>query len=143
MIFFYILACKGFKFYNDGGSFEIFRRFSSPINLTTTTHICLVVDDFNCFLKKMKSTTKINAATTAEVRPMIIQDSHAGMKVLRYLSDPIITKKAANPINRITRVPNTPTINPAIRSLWRRFLRAISVSRRYSLRIALTSLINE
>ncbi len=38
----------------------------------------------------------------AEVRPMIPQACHAGIKVLRYFSDPISRKKIPDPINAIT-----------------------------------------
>ena len=64
------------------------------------------------------------------------------MKVLRYFSDPMSTKMEADPRNEITSADKILIIMPVIRSLWRRFLRAVSVSRTYSLRIALISFSN-
>ena len=90
----------------------------------------------------MKSTEKSSPPITPEVRPMMVQACHAGMKVLRYLSDPISRNRAADPINEITRANKILTIMPVIRSFWRRFLRAVSVSRKYSLRMAFISLSN-
>jgi hypothetical protein len=79
---------------------------------------------------------------TPEVMPMMSQAFHAGMKMLRYFSDPMRMKMEADPINAITRANKTLTIIPVIRSLWSRFLRAASVSCRYALRTAFISLSN-
>jgi hypothetical protein len=84
----------------------------------------------------MKSTKKSSPPITPEVRSMMSQAFHAGMKVLRYFSDPMSKKMEADTINEITRADKTLTIMPVIRSLWRRFLRAVSVSCTYSLRMA-------
>lgn len=89
---------------------------------------------------KKKSTIKRSAAMTAVVRPMIVQAIHTGMKVLRNFSDPISRKRAADPINKITVANKMLTVMPEIRSLWRRFLRAVSVSCTYSLRASFISL---
>ncbi len=89
---------------------------------------------------KMKSTKRSRAPTAPEARPMMPQAIQAGMKVLRYFSDPISKKRAAEPINEITSTNKTHTIIPEIRSLWRRFLRAVSVSCTYSLRMVVISL---
>ena len=64
------------------------------------------------------------------------------MKVLRYFSDPMSRKMEADPRNEITSADKILIIMPVIRSLWRRFLGAVSVSRTYSLRIALISFSN-
>jgi hypothetical protein len=91
---------------------------------------------------KKKRTKKTIPPITAEVRPMTPQAFHAGIKVPRYFSDPISKKTIADPINEITKANKTLTIMPEIRSLWRRFLRAVSISCTYSLRIAFISLSN-
>ena len=90
----------------------------------------------------MKSAKKSSPAIAAEVRPIMVQACHAGIEVLRYFSDPISRKRAADPIKEITKATKTPTIMPMMRSFWRRFLRAVSVSRTYSLRMAFSSLSN-
>jgi len=90
----------------------------------------------------MKSTAKSSPPITPEVRPMMVQACHTGMKVLRYFSDPMSKKMAADPIDEITSTNKTLTIRPEIRSLCRRFLRATSVSCTYSLKTAFTSLRN-
>ena len=51
-----------------------------------------------------------------EVKPIMSQASHTGMKVLRYFNCPITRKRAADPINEITREKKIPTIMPEIRS---------------------------
>jgi len=89
-----------------------------------------------------KSTKKSSPPITAEVRPMMLQAIHDGMKVPRYFSDPTSKKRAADPINEITSANKTTTIMPEFRSLRRRFLRETSVSCTYSLRTAFTSLSN-
>jgi hypothetical protein len=66
---------------------------------------------------KMKSTKKSSEPTTPEVRPMIYQAFHAGMKVLRYFSDPMRMKIEADPINAIARPNKILTIMPAIKIL--------------------------
>ena len=90
----------------------------------------------------MKSTKKSSPPITPEVIPMMSQALHSGMKVLRYFSDPMSRKRDADPRNEITSDTKTLIIMPVIRSLWRRFLRALSVSCTYSLRIAFSSLSN-
>ena len=84
----------------------------------------------------MKRTEKSSPPITPEISPMMVQACHAGMKVLRYFSDPMSMKMEADPIKEITKDNKTLTIMPMIRSLWRRFLIAISVSRTSSLRMA-------
>ena len=85
---------------------------------------------------------KEQRANNPEVRPTMYQAFHAGMKVLRYFSDPMRMKMEADPINAITKDNKTLTIIPMIRILWRRFLRAGFVSFTYSLRTAFISLSN-
>jgi hypothetical protein len=101
-----------------------------------------IARDLNCFLMMMKSTKKSSAPITPDVRPMMYQAFHSGMKVLRYFSDPMSKKMKADPINRITRADKALTITPMINSLWRRFLIVFSVLRIYSLRMAFISLNN-
>jgi len=90
----------------------------------------------------MKRTEKSSPPITPEISPMMVQACHAGMKVLRYFSDPTSRKRAADPIKQTTRAIKTMATMPVIRSFWRRFLRAFSVSRKYSLRMAFSSLSN-
>ena len=110
--------------------------------LAKGSQIHFVLDGLNCFLMKMKSIRKSTPAIAAEVRPMMVQAIHAGMKALRYFSDPISRKRAAVPINNIARADKTLITILVIRSFWRRFLRAASDSRRYSLRMSFISLRN-
>ena len=70
------------------------------------------------------------------------QAFHAGMKVIRYFNDPMRVKRAADPINEMTRVNKTLIIMLVIKSFLRRFFRAVSVSCTYSFRIAFISLNN-
>jgi hypothetical protein len=86
-----------------------------------------------------KSAKQSNPPITAEVRPITLQAIHAGIKVLRYFSDPISRNKLADPINEITRADRMLTIMPEIRSLWRRFLRETSISCIFSLRAVFIS----
>jgi hypothetical protein len=90
----------------------------------------------------MKSTKKSRPAIAAEVRPIMVQACHAGIKVLRYFRDPMSRNRAADPIDAITRANKILAVMPAIRSFWRRFLRAVSVSCKYSLRMSFSSLSN-
>jgi len=90
----------------------------------------------------MKSARKSSPANAAEVKPIMVQACHAGIEVLRYFSDPISRKRAADPTSEIARANKTPTIMLVMRSFWRRFLRAVSVSCTYSLRMAFNSLSN-
>ena len=91
---------------------------------------------------KRKSAKKSSMPITAEMRPIIPQAFHAGMKVLIYFNDPMSRKRIADPINEITMTNKTLTIMPEIRSLWRRFLRAASVSCTSSRRTDFISLSN-
>jgi hypothetical protein len=88
----------------------------------------------------MKSAKKSKPAIAAEVNPIMVQACHTGIKVLKYFSDPMSRKRAADPTSKITRATKTLTIMPVIRSFWRRFLRAVSVSCIYSLRMDFISL---
>jgi len=92
---------------------------------------------------KRKSAKKSNMPITDEMRPIIPQASHAGIKVLRYFRDPIIRNRMADPISEIIMAKKTMTIIPEIRSLRRRFLRRTSVSCKRSLRTDFISLSNE
>jgi len=92
---------------------------------------------------KRKSARKSSPPITPEVIPTMYQAFHAGINVLRYFSDPMSMNKDADPINEITRANKTLTTMPVIRSFWRRFLRAVSVSWTYSLSMAFISLSNE
>ena len=74
--------------------------------------------------------------------PVMYQAFHAGMKVIRYFSDPISVKMAADPKNEMTRANKTLIIMLVIRSFLRRFFRAASVSCTNSLRMAFISLNN-
>lgn len=74
--------------------------------------------------------------------PVMYQAFHAGISVMRYSSDPMRMKREADPINEITRVVKTLTIMLEIRSFLRRFFRAVSVSFRYSFKMAFISLNN-
>jgi hypothetical protein len=91
---------------------------------------------------KMKRAKKSRMPITPEVIPMTPQAFHAGIKVIRYFSDPISRKRIADPVNEITMANKTVTIKPEIRSLWRRFLNSASASCAYSLRTAFISLSN-
>jgi hypothetical protein len=64
------------------------------------------------------------------------------MKVVRYFSEPIRMKREADPINETTRANKTIPIMLIINSFFRRFLRAVFVSCRYSLRIDFASFSN-
>ena len=88
----------------------------------------------------MKSAKKSSPAIAAEVKPIMVQACHTGIIVLRYFSDPTSRKRAADPTDKITRATKTLTLIPVMRSFWRRFLREVSVSRTYSLRIDFISL---
>lgn len=90
----------------------------------------------------MKSAKRRSAPITPEVMPVMYQASQAGMKVLRYFSDPMRMKREADPMNEITRANKMLIVMPVIRSFLRRFLRAVSVSCTYSLRMAFTSFRN-
>jgi len=90
----------------------------------------------------MKSTKKSSPPITPEMSAMMLQASHSGIKVLRYFSDPMRMKTEADPSNKIAKANKTLAIMLVIRSFWRRFLRAFSVSRTYSLRMAFISLSN-
>jgi hypothetical protein len=89
-----------------------------------------------------KSPKRISAPITPEDMPVMYQAFHAGMKVMRYSSDPMRLKREADPMNEITRVSKTLTIMLVIKSFLRRFLRAVCVSFRYSFKKAFTSLNN-
>ena len=95
--------------------------------------------DLNCFLIMMKSAKKSTPAITPEVMPMMYQASHTGIKVLRYLSDPMSMKREADPINKIPKDIKTLPTMPKTRSLLRRFFKAASASFNYSLRMAFNS----
>jgi hypothetical protein len=89
-----------------------------------------------------KSTKKISAPITPEEMPVMYHAFHAGIEVMRYFSDPTRMKREADPMNEITRAVKTLTIMLVIRSFLRRFLRAVSVSFRYSFKVAFISLNN-
>jgi cellulose synthase/poly-beta-1,6-N-acetylglucosamine synthase-like glycosyltransferase len=77
---------------------------------------------------------------TPEMIPIMSQAFHAGMKVLRYSCCPISKKMEADPISEVNKTNKTLIIMPMIRSFWRRFLRAASVSCRYALSMDFISL---
>ena len=79
---------------------------------------------------------------TPEVMPMMYRASHAGIEVLRYLNEPISMKREAVPRNEIPRAIKTLPTMLMVRSLFRRFLNAVSASFTYSLRIAFISFRN-
>jgi len=87
----------------------------------------------------MKSAKNSTAAAMPEVMPIMYQASQAGIKVLRYFSDPIRMKREAEPINEMPSVNKTLLTILIIISLLRRFLTAVSASFMYSLRMALIS----
>lgn len=91
----------------------------------------------------MKKSNRISdTPIIAEVMPTIYQASHAGIKVSRYLSDPIRMKREADPKKEATKAIKIVTIMPVINIFFIRFLKALSISRKYSLRIIFASLSN-
>ena len=89
-----------------------------------------------------KSPKRISAPITPEDIPVMYQAFHAGMNVMRYSSDPMRLKSEADPMNEITSASKTLKIMLVIKSFLRRFLRAVSVSLRYSFKMAFISLNN-
>jgi hypothetical protein len=89
-----------------------------------------------------RSPKRINAPITPEEMPVTYQAVHAGMKVMRYFSDPMRMKREAEPINEITRAVKTLTIMLVIIIFLKRFLRAVSAPFRDSPKMAFTSLNN-
>ena len=88
----------------------------------------------------MKSAKSSVAPMAPEVTPVMYQAFHAGMKVMRYFSDPMRMNKEADPMNEITRETKMLIIMLVMRSFLRRFLRAASSSCTYSLMTAFISL---
>jgi hypothetical protein len=64
--------------------------------------------------------------------PVMYQAFHAGIKVIRYFSDPIRIKREAEPMNEITRETKMLIIMLVMRSFLRRFLNAPCCSCTYS-----------
>jgi len=63
-----------------------------------------------------------------EDMPVMYQAFHAGIKVLRYFSDPISVKMDADPINEMVRANRMLIIMLVIKSFLIRFFSATSVS---------------
>ena len=72
--------------------------------------------------------------------PTIYHAFQAGMKVIRYFSDPIKMKREADPKNEITKDTKMLTIILVIRIFLSLFLRSASDSCRYSFRMFFISL---
>lgn len=88
----------------------------------------------------MKSAKRSITPITPEVMPVMYQASHAGMKVMRYFSEPMRIKREADPMNEITRETKMLIIMLVMRIFLRRFLRAPSCSCIYSFIMASISL---
>ena len=88
----------------------------------------------------MTSAKRSSAPMTPEVMPVMYQAFHAGMKVMRYFSDPMRINREADPMNEITRETKMLIIMLVMRIFLRRFLRAASSSCTYSFMMAFISL---